>query len=110
MRFTSRTVTQPDPVFFRMVGKEFQAQVRVWSFPLATELSKKSEFAVDAFSDSSKKIESTFETKIEPATGKGPTCTLTLKHLAGNAVNTSRPDQLRLKCGEWEQVIACKWE
>ena len=110
MRFTSRTITQPEPVYFRLVGKEYQAQVRVWSFPLAAELSKKSEFVVEASYDSSEKFNSTFETKIEPLTGKGPTCTVTLKHLATSAGNTRHPNQLRLKCGEWERKIACKWE
>ena len=109
MRFTSRTVTQPEPVYFRLVGKEYQAQVRVWSFPLATELSKKNEFVV-ATLDSAKKIEGRFETTIEPAAGKGPTCTVTFRYMAPKFGNTVNTEQLRLKCGGWERVIASKWE
>lgn len=109
MRFTSRTVTQPEPIYFRLVGKEYQAQVRVWSFPLAAELIKKNAIVVAESPDSPKKLGNIFETKVEPATGKGPTCTVTLKHLADKET-TTRPNQLRLKCGAWEKVIDCKWE
>ncbi len=110
IRFTARTITQPEPVYFRLVGKEYQAQVRVWSFPLAAELSKRSEFVVTATLDASKKLGSTFETKIEPPTGKGPTCTVTLLYVAPKSGSKDRPEQLRLKCGDWERIIECKWE
>ena len=108
--FTTRTITQPNPVYFRRVGDAVQTQVRVWSFPLATELSKKSKFVVESASDASSKIASEFETKIEPATGTGPTCTVTLKCSKPKPGTNMAPTQLRLKCGEWEQLIDCKWE
>ncbi len=110
IRFIARTVTLPEPVYFRLVGKEYQAQVRVWSFPLAAELSKASEFVVTATSDASKKLGSTFEIQIEPPNGKGPTCTVTLRHVAPKSGSKDRRERLRLKCGDWERVIECRWE
>ena len=110
IRFTARTITQPEPVYFRLVGKEYQTQIRVWSFPLAAELSKQSNFVVEAASNDLAKLGSKFETNIQPPTGKGPTCTITLRFVAPKSGTKDRPKQLRLKCGEWERVIECKWE
>ena len=97
-------------VYFRLVGKEYQTQIRVWSFPLAAELSKQSNFVVEAASNDLAKLGSKFETNIQPPTGKGPTCTITLRFVAPKSGTKDRPKQLRLKCGEWERVIECKWE
>lgn len=77
---------------------------------MAAELSKKSEFVVLASSDAAKKLGNTFESTIEPPTGKGPTCTVTIKYAANKFGAANVPDQLRLKCGQWERVIACKLE